>query len=120
MLGKVAKISLKLAVEYLDMEVIGDEVQWRIQDMEVDLHGMDLMDLEQSKNSSHKVIHMMWTRLSRQKNLGWTQRGDILIVRSGRRDVRYCHAAIVWRIAQRRPFCRHLAPTAFTRCFAPG
>lgn len=65
------------------MEQIGGEGEWRVCALEVDLQRIDLMDLEQSKNLWHKVIHMLWVGLSLSENHRWTKRIGTRIVRSG-------------------------------------
>ena len=65
------------------MEPIGDEQSWRIGGLEMDIHPLEMVDLEQSKNLNVKLIHSMWAGLSLPKKHDWTRRGPRPIVRLG-------------------------------------
>jgi hypothetical protein len=56
-------------VDGVDMDPRGDEVKWRFIRLEMDIHRLDVVDLEQSKNVNDKLIHSMWAGLSLPKNM---------------------------------------------------
>ena len=56
-----------LPLDLLEMEAIGEGVCLRIGFLEVDLHGLDFMDLEQKGNGGQKNIHNLW-KMPRLKN----------------------------------------------------